>query len=46
MHGVGMYIYSDGVTYLGQFKEDQKTGYGFYHWTDSSRYQGWWHNGK
>jgi hypothetical protein len=46
MHGVGIYIYTDGVTYEGQYKEDKKTGYGLYYWTDGRKYEGWWYNGK
>ena len=33
MHGMGIYIYTDGVTYEGEYKEDKKTGYGLYFWT-------------
>jgi len=46
MHGMGIYIYTDGVTYEGQYKEDKKTGYGLYFWTDGRKYDGWWYNGK
>jgi len=46
MHGMGIYKYTDGVTYEGQYKEDKKCGYGLYFWTDGRKYEGWWHNGK
>ena len=46
MHGIGIYKYSDGVTYEGQYREDKKTGYGVYYWTDGRKYEGWWYNGK
>lgn len=46
MHGMGIYKYTDGVTYEGQYKEDRKEGFGLYFWTDGRKYEGWWHNGK
>ena len=46
MHGMGIYIYSDGVVYEGQFEEDKKTGFGVYKWLDGRQYEGYWHKGK
>jgi hypothetical protein len=46
MHGIGIYVYVDGVTYEGQYKDDKKTGYGLYFWTDGRKYEGSWYNGK
>lgn len=46
MHGVGIYIYPDGVRYDGQYDRDKKQGYGLYRWTDGRLYEGWWFNGK
>ena len=46
MHGWGVYIYSDGVRYNGQFLNDKKQGYGIYTWTDGRRYEGYWYKGK
>ena len=46
MHGYGIYVYADGVTYEGEYKEDKKTGYGVYYWTDGRKYEGWWWDGK
>ena len=46
MHGQGIYVYSDGVTYEGQFVDDKKTGYGFYYWNDGRKYEGWWYKSK
>lgn len=46
MSGYGIYIYADGVRYDGQYKADQKEGFGYYSWTADRRYIGWWHNGK
>ena len=46
MQGFGIYIYSDGVRYDGQYFMDKKEGYGVYFWTDGRKYEGWWHKGK
>ena len=46
MHGWGVYIYSDGVRYNGQFLNDKKQGYGIYTWTDGRKYEGYWYKGK
>ena len=46
MHGYGIYIYSDGVRYDGQYHKDKKQGYGVYKWTDGRLYEGWWIGGK
>jgi len=46
MHGVGIYIYNDGIRYEGYFKLDKKDGYGIYYWTDGRVYEGYWHQGK
>ena len=43
---MGIYIYSDGVVYEGQFEEDKKTGFGIYKWLDGRQYEGYWHKGK
>lgn len=46
MQGFGIYIYSDGVRYDGEYQADKKEGYGIYYWTDGRKYEGWWHKGK
>jgi hypothetical protein len=46
MAGLGIYIYTDGVIYEGQFRQDKKNGYGLYYWTDGRTYEGLWFNGK
>ena len=38
MHGIGIFIYTDGVKYEGQFENDKKTGYGIYKWLDGRKY--------
>jgi hypothetical protein len=46
MQGYGIYIYSDGVRYDGEYLNDKKEGFGIYYWTDGRKYDGWWHKGK
>lgn len=46
MEGYGVYIWSDGRSYEGQYKDDKKSGFGIYYWTDGRKYEGWWYKGK
>ena len=34
MEGVGVYTWSDGRIYEGEYKDDKKHGYGIYTWAD------------
>jgi hypothetical protein len=44
MNGIGIYI--NDITYEGEYKEDKRTGYGIYYWTDGRIYRGYWYNGS
>eukprot|EP01119_Soliformovum_irregulare_P025133 TRINITY_DN9220_c0_g1_i1.p1 TRINITY_DN9220_c0_g1~~TRINITY_DN9220_c0_g1_i1.p1 ORF type:complete len:324 (-),score=74.96 TRINITY_DN9220_c0_g1_i1:5-976(-) len=45
--GFGTFADSEeGTTYLGQWKENKKHGWGKFVWGDSSRYEGQWFNDK
>ena len=46
MSGHGIYLYSDGVRYDGEYVDDKKDGFGVYYWTDGRKYEGWWYKGK
>ncbi len=46
MEGVGIYQWSDGRKYEGEYKEDKKHGYGIYQWADGRVYMGYWFKGK
>ena len=46
MHGIGIYRYTDGIVYEGEYYKDTKMGYGYYKWTDNRVYEGWWFKGK
>lgn len=40
-----MFIWASGNTYKGEYKEDERDGYGEMKWTDGSLYQGEWTRG-
>ena len=46
MHGQGVYTWSDGRKYEGEYYMDKKHGYGIYYWADGRKYEGNWANGK
>lgn len=46
MHGEGVYTWTDGRKYEGQYENDKKNGHGIYTWTDGREYEGYWKNGK
>jgi hypothetical protein len=46
MHGEGVYTWSDGRIYEGQYYRDKKHGKGVYKWSDGRCYDGEWKNGK
>ncbi len=44
-HGQGTFYYSDGDKYVGQYEDDEKSGYGVYYFMDTGeRYEGEWAN--
>ena len=46
MHGQGVYTWSDGRIYEGEYLNDKKHGHGTYTWADGRFYEGPWVNGK
>ena len=46
MDGYGVYTWTDGREYSGEYKEDKKHGYGVYKWNDGRKYFGNWGLGK
>ena len=46
MHGKGVFTWSDGRRYDGEYYDDKKSGYGVFTWPDNRRYEGSWLNGK
>ena len=46
MERMGVYTWSDGRSYLGEYKDDKKHGYGIYKWNDGRLYLGNWMRGK
>jgi hypothetical protein len=46
MEGIGIYNWSDGRSYEGEYLDDKKHGYGIYIWADGRVYEGNWNRGK
>lgn len=46
MEGIGIYKWSDGRSYEGEYIDDKKHGYGIYRWADGRAYAGYWNLGK
>lgn len=46
MHGRGIFIWSDGRKYQGEYINDKKQGFGEFSWPDGRCYKGQWKNGK
>ncbi|CDW80897.1 morn repeat protein [Stylonychia lemnae] len=44
LNGMGIYISHDGTIYQGEWKNDQKDGYGEFEWPEGSSYKGNWKN--
>ena len=45
-HGKGTYIFANGDTYEGDFKENKMHGEGKYTWTSGRFYEGLFEDGK
>ena len=45
-NGFGIYVYADGDTYRGEFKNSARHGDGTYIWADGTVYQGEYSNGE
>lgn len=48
MNGYGEFKWKDGKTYVGEYKNDKKDGFGIYYWKEPNpkAYIGFWKNGK
>jgi len=46
MEGKGVFTWSDGRKYVGEYKDDQKHGHGVFTWPDGRCYDGQWNQGK
>merc|ERR1712019_52483 len=42
----GLFLWSDGSSYDGEYVKDIKQGYGVFHWPDGRCYAGQWEDGK
>ena len=45
MEGLGVYKWSDGKSYIGEYHNDRKHGYGIYKW-GAKLYMGQWKRGQ
>ena len=45
MHGKGVFTWTDGRKYTGEYVNDKKEGKGIFEWPDSRRYEGEWKKG-
>jgi len=45
-NGYGIYIFSEGSRYVGEYKYGKKNGLGTYTWANGSKYVGEWKDGK
>ncbi len=43
MHGKGKFLWKNGKTYDGEFKNNLMHGFGVYTWPDGKRYEGNFH---
>ncbi len=46
MHGIGVFVYPDGVRFEGEYVFDKKEGFGHYLWPFGDLYKGYWVKGK
>ena len=46
MDGTGVFTWSDGRKYDGEYIDDKKEGHGVFTWPDGRQYNGSWKNGK
>jgi hypothetical protein len=46
MEGYGIFTWTDGRRYEGQYIDDEKEGNGTFFWPDGRKYEGEWKNGE
>jgi len=46
MCGTGVFTWTDGRKYTGEFKNDKKEGQGILEWPTGKKYDGGWKSGK
>ena len=45
MNGFGMFLWKDGRSYKGEYKDDKKHNFGMYYGNEGKRYEGFWECG-
>lgn len=46
MNGFGIFLWKDGRTYKGEYKDDKKHNFGMYYGNEGKRYEGFWEGGS
>lgn len=46
MHGQGVFTFSDGRHYQGEFKDGSIEGFGVFTYSNGTRYEGFWINNR
>ena len=46
MDGIGYYSWTDGKRYLGEYKDNDKDGFGIHKFANGALHQGYWTKGK
>jgi hypothetical protein len=46
MNGFGIFLWKDGRSYKGEYKDDKKHNFGMYYGNEGKRYEGFWEAGS
>ena len=46
MNGKGVFTWTDGRSYNGEYVNDKKEGWGVFIWPDGRKFEGYWLGGK
>ena len=46
MNGFGIFLWKDGRSYKGEYKDDKKHNFGIYYGNESKKYEGFWEDGS
>jgi hypothetical protein len=45
MNGFGLFLWKDGRSYKGEYKDDKKHNFGIYYGNEGKKYEGFWDDG-
>jgi hypothetical protein len=46
MNGFGLFLWKDGRSYKGEYKDDKKHNFGIYYGNEGKKYEGFWEDGS